>query len=233
MELGLAVRQRLCPEVPTLVHDDASPVGAQLQELCGRYQAEFETNSSRLGHQMGDLSSLVGGLRWAQERGIDLLVKMSRRFIPLTNWVPDLTKLAGESQWPTYSSICRQFHLPIRSECMAMAVGEWLSADVEGEIRPFMLRHSGWFMAELYLIEFARKLEARKCDAARAWAARTAEEWHHHGFVAWNFISPSRTTSLREHLWHTANGPDAYAGVAHNLGLEHLGIDDFGPNPDA
>src|SRR5690242_15452157 len=52
VELGLAVRKLLYPELPALVHDDASGAGGHLQELCGRYGAEFETNSSRLGHQM-------------------------------------------------------------------------------------------------------------------------------------------------------------------------------------
>ena len=60
VELGLAVRQRLCPEVPTLVHDDASPVGAQLQELCGRVlvrrhrgaeREELEVGRQRLGRR--------------------------------------------------------------------------------------------------------------------------------------------------------------------------------------
>jgi hypothetical protein len=67
VELSLAVRKRLYPNLLTLVHDDASGQAERLAELCNQYGAEFETNSSRPGHQMGDLSALVGGLEWAHE----------------------------------------------------------------------------------------------------------------------------------------------------------------------
>jgi hypothetical protein len=159
------------------------------------------------------------------------LVKMSRRFIPLTDWVTDLTQLALASQYPTYANLCRFFSLPIRTECMAVAVGEWRSPDVAGEIRRFMLQNLEWTMAETYLVDFARKVESRRCDAARAWTARTPETSHLLGYATWDFVAPSRTQQSRNHLWHTANGPEAYAGAARNLGLS-LGIEDFKANPD-
>src|SRR5689334_9174614 len=67
VELNLEVRKGLYPQLPVLVHDDASAFGEELAGLCDRHHVEFETNSSRLGHEMGDLSGLVGGLRWAKE----------------------------------------------------------------------------------------------------------------------------------------------------------------------
>ena len=231
MELALAVRKLFHPGLPTLVHDDASGAGGQLQELCGRYGAEFETNSSRLGHQMGDLSALVGGLAWAKERGIDLLVKMSRRFIPLTDWVPGLVELARESQYPTYSNLCRSFGIPIRTECMAVAVGEWGAADVEGEIRRFMLTNVGWTMVETYLVEYARKLEGRRCDKARAWAEKTPGTRHAMGYAVWDFVWSSRLEQTRSQLWHTANTPEAYREVAGKLGLG-WGSESFKGDPD-
>ncbi len=231
VEMGLAVRKLFYPGLPVLVHDDASGAGEQLQELCGRYGAEFETNSARLGHQMGDLSALVGGLAWAKERGIDLLVKMSRRFIPLTNWVPGLVELARKAQYPTYGNLCRSFSLPIRSECMAVAVGEWTAADMEGEIRQFMLENLSFVMAENYLVGYARKIEARRCDKAREWEAGTPEHYHQLGYATWDFVWSSRLEPCRAHLWHTANPAEAYAGVAGNLGLE-LGVERFKGDPN-
>lgn len=228
IELALAVRQRLYPDLPTLVHDDASPRSADLQSLCTRHGVDFETTSSRLGHPMGDLCGHVGGLRWAQERGIDLLVKMSRRFIPLTNWVTALTELAQASQYPTYSNVCRHFGMPIRSECMAMAVGEWSSPDVAGEITQLMLRNTGRFMPETFIAHLAWKLDARKCNTARAWS----EGRFNYGYALWDFVCPSRVEKCRSHLWYSANGPEDYAGLARTLGLP-LGIEAFAKNPDA
>src|SRR4051812_32853144 len=60
--LALTVRQRLYPQIPVLVHDDASPESADLANVCEQLGAEFETNSAPLGHEMGDLSGIVGGL---------------------------------------------------------------------------------------------------------------------------------------------------------------------------
>lgn len=227
VELALAVRRRLYPDLPTLVHDDASPRTAELEALCGRYGVEFETSSSRLGHPMGDLCGIVGGLRWAQEGGIDLLVKMSRRFIPLTNWVPGLADLALASQYSTYSNVCRHFGMPIRSECMAMAVSEWRSPDIEGEMTSLMLRNSGRFLPEKFVADLAWKLDARRCQTARAWADGRFD----YGFALWDFLSSSRMEKSRSHLWYSANGPEDYAGLARNLDLP-LGIEAFTGNPN-
>src|SRR5579862_8402358 len=75
--LALAVRKRLYPDIPVLVHDDGSPESDQLAELCKQHEGvEFQTNGVRLEHEMGDLSAIVGGLRWAKENGYELLAKM-------------------------------------------------------------------------------------------------------------------------------------------------------------
>ena len=227
VELALAVRQRLYPDLPTLVHDDASKRTTELESLCARYGVEVETTSSRLGHPMGDLCGIVGGLRWAEERGIELLVKMSRRFIPLTNWVTGLTELARASQYPTYSNVCRHFGMPIRSECTAMAVKEWRSEDIEGEITRLMLRASGRFIPEKFVSDLAWKLDARKCRTARAWV----EGRFDYGFALWDFVASSRVEKCRSHLWYSANGPQDYAGLARNLGLP-LSIEAFSTDPN-
>jgi hypothetical protein len=46
------------------------------------------------------------------------------------------------------------------------------------------------------------------------------------GYAVWDFVSSSRTEQTRNHLWHSANPVEAYAGLARNLGLS-LGIEDF------
>ena len=229
VELALAVRQKLYPDLPTLVHDDASRRTTELEALCGRYGVEFETASSRLGHPRwaifaGSWAAYAG----LQERGIDLLVKMSRRFIPLTNWVAGLAELARVSQYATYANVCRHFGMPIRSECMGMAVKEWRSDDIEGEMTRLMLRNTGRFMPEKFVSDLAWKLDARKCQTARTWA----EGRFDYGFAVWDFVSSSRVEKCRSHLFYSANGPQDYAGLARNLGLP-LGIEALSADPNA
>jgi hypothetical protein len=229
VELALAVRQRLYPDIPALVHDDASPDADRLQSLALRYGADFQCNSSRLSHQMGDLSGLIGGLRWADERGIQLLVKMSRRFIPLINWVPDLIKLAMESQFPTYANQCTHYRFPIRTECIGFHVQDWLAPDVAGEITAFMLSNLTSLRVELYIDDYARKVCTRLCDAARDYERRTPFMRHRLGFAIWDLIGNDRHQPTRSCLWYNANPPEHYAAAARELGLD-FGLDAFLPS---
>ena len=109
IHLQLEARRRLYPEVPLLVHDDASPAAEILQALCGAYGAGFIRTPLRLPPCKGDLSAFARGLDWARGLGADVLVKLSRRFIPLTDWRPSLAALAGrmERGLSARSSGCR------------------------------------------------------------------------------------------------------------------------------
>ena len=139
VDLALAVRQRLYPNLPVLVHDDASDQTDALAGICRSYGATFQTNSLRLGHAMGDLSSIIGGLRWAKEQGLDLLVKMSRRLVPAADWVPRLTEMAKVSQFATFARNCQTHGFPLRTECFAMSVEQWSSESICGQMTQFML----------------------------------------------------------------------------------------------
>lgn len=125
VHLHLEVHHRLFPGVPVLVHDDASQETERLASLCDEYGAEFSSNSERAGHQRGDLSVLIAGLHWARANGIELLVKMSRRFLPLEDWTGPLSVLAMDSQYATYSSWTRSWDYGFRSECLGVAVQPW------------------------------------------------------------------------------------------------------------
>ncbi len=85
------------PSIPVLVSDDGSPKSEEIGELCAHYNADFVKNYRRHGRDLGDLSAYVHGLEWGAEHRLDIVVKMSRRFIPLQNWVPALQRLAYET----------------------------------------------------------------------------------------------------------------------------------------
>src|ERR1700677_25728 len=86
VHMHLEARRRFYPDVPLIVHDDASPNQRDLRRLCADYGCEFESNDTRRPLCIGDVSCLLGGLLWAKHIGLDIVVKMSRRFVPLRDW---------------------------------------------------------------------------------------------------------------------------------------------------
>ena len=125
VHLQLEAWRRNCRDVRVLVHDDCSPQRRALKLLCDEYGVEFQSTPSRCGHVVGDLSVFLCGLQWAAKRNVEILVKLSRRFIPLVPWQRELSRLAYESQYATYSGLCRHHGYGFRTECMAMHVPSW------------------------------------------------------------------------------------------------------------
>ena len=126
VRMHLEARRRLYPDVPLIVHDDASPNQRDLRRLCADYGCEFESTDARRPLCIGDVSCLLGGLLWAKHLGLDIVVKMSRRFVPLRDWSAELRELALVSQYPTYSNVCKTLGYGFRSECVGMTVNDWI-----------------------------------------------------------------------------------------------------------
>ena len=233
IHLQLEARRRFYPETPMLIHDDASPRQPQLEALCKQYGAYFETNTGRMVEGKGDLSAFVGGFHWAAERGIDLLVKLSRRFLPLYNWVPELTSLAFTSQYATYCSWTTTFDFGFRSECVGMVVKEWFEhglvdaiiRELEGKRRPFV---------EGFIHDLSRRAAFRNCEAARAFdelvGARPRER---SGYAVWEFMGFDRAVRTIRFLWHDSAEADEYARIAMLWGLPYDGRDFLDPNEGA
>jgi len=97
---------RNCRDVPVLIHDDCSPHRDQLEDLCRDYGVDFYSNPSRCGHIVGDMMIYPHALHWAEERGLDILVKFSRRFVPVIPWQNELGLLAYKTQQATFSGRC-------------------------------------------------------------------------------------------------------------------------------
>jgi hypothetical protein len=221
VDLALAVRNRLYPDVPVLVHDDASDVQDELLAVCNSPGVTFETNSSRLRHDMGDLSSIVGGLKWAKSLGLDLLVKMSRRFIPASNWVPRLLQVAQGTQFGTFGRHCKSYQLPLRTECFAMSVELWSADKICGELTKFMLSPYQAFLVEIYVSGLAKKVCANNCVAAREWEKQFVRHSPRPEFVTWDLLGESRKTPVPTHLWHETATPEQYAELGKKLGRSY------------
>jgi hypothetical protein len=202
VHLQLEFSSRLHPKIPVLVHDDRSPAEEILKSLCRKYCAGFQTNQSRLGWRSGDYSVILHGIEWGLKEELDIVVKMSRRFIPLFNWIPGLLNLCQEDPAATYSGPCSDFGFPIRSECMAVNTAAWAQAV------PVMTR----------ILE-KHALDVNECPEhhIRALAYLVAPK-----ITFWKEILGS---GRKEHrpgvLWHDVDSPFDYCRVSKAIGLDY------------
>ena len=233
VHLHLESRRRHYPEVPLLVHDDASPRREELRRLCGEYGCDFESNASRRRPCVGDVSCFLGGLLWAGRGRLDLLVKMSRRFLPLADWAADLRGLASASQYPTYCNHTESFGFGFRTECVGMAVDAWLAHRIHEELALMALAGDSPFV-EGAIHVIARRLAGFRCEAARRWDERRgARPADRDGYAPWDFMGTDRCTRYPGYLWHDSAAPRDYHRLAASWGLGYAEADFLDPNQGA
>lgn len=219
VHLHLEARRRFYPHVPMLVHDDASKEADALADLCRGYGVPFETNAARAGHQRGDLSVLLGGLLWAKREGIPLLAKMSRRFIPRTDWSAALASLAMESQYATYTSWTHSWNFGFRSECFAVAVKAWEELGLTQQVLAKFLSSSD-LLVEQFMHDLARQAAFRNAEAARAYDDRVgARPSECAGYAVWDFAGFDRVTPSDNFLWHNSSDAVCYFHLSQDWGL--------------
>ncbi|MGH7138519.1 MAG: hypothetical protein ACREHD_22440 [Pirellulales bacterium] len=234
VHMQLEARRRLFPHVPMLIHDDGSHARERLKDLCDRYGADFECNSERLPHHLGDLSSFVGGLKWAECRGIELLLKVSRRWVFLVDWTEGLRHLAMESQHATFSNYTKSYAFGFRTECVALATRLWavpaFLRDAVGRI------HAGRHVfVENYIHLFAIGLHEQACVEARRWAELHPVPDERRGYAAWPLMGTDRIdrNPSGNYLWHDSHTPRQYASQAAAWGLPYREADFADPNQGA
>jgi hypothetical protein len=229
IHLGLESWRRNYPDVPVLVHDDGSPLAAELEELCNRYGVDFSCNAQRLRHTVGDLSAFLRALDWATEKGIEVLVKMSRRFVPLGNWVPELQRLAWESQYATYSQRCRWVNFGFRTECIALHVPSWRNSPGYDDMRE-RVRHGEAMFVEGYMHGLALQIHKSACDVNKHYEQLHPRPAEADGYGAWDLMPDSRATRAPDVLWHDCDSPTDYARTALLFGLPYRTQDFEDPN---
>jgi hypothetical protein len=233
IHLHLEARRHFYPDTPLLVHDDGSHHREELGRLCDEYGCEFETNDSRQPPCIGDVSCFLGGLLWADRKGLDLLVKFSRRFVPLVDWVPDLRDLAYRSQYPTYCGHTTTFGFGFRSESVGLAVRTWMDYRLHEDLAALALA-PGMPFVEGAIHDFARRLARFRCHAARAWD----DEIGHRppdrdGYAPWPFLGDDRCTPYPGYLWHDSASPHDYHRQSRIWGLPYELCDFQDPNQGA
>lgn len=219
VHLHLEARRRFYPYIPLLVHDDGSDVADTLESLCHDYGAHFETNAVRAGHQHGDLSALLGGLLWAKRLDIPLLAKMSRRFIPVTDWSAALASLAMESQYATYSSWTHSWDFGFRTECLAVAVQTWHELGLVDQLLCKFLSGSPLLM-EAFVHDLARQAALKNVGAATDYDARIGPRpVASAGYAVWDFAGFDRIAPSPNFRWHHSTDAGGYFALAQEWGL--------------
>lgn len=126
IKLAMEVMKRNGINIPVLVHDDSSS-DENLKQVCKDYSCELISTSFKHGHYAGDVKALYSGLLWAADKNLEILVKMSRRFIPLFNWTKSLFDTIKRDPNSTYGNRCEHFKFPLRTECVAYETQHWLT----------------------------------------------------------------------------------------------------------
>lgn len=229
IHLQLESRRRHYPAVPILVHDDASSRRGELARLCEEYGAALTANATRQPPTLGDMTAFASGLDWAGRNGLELLVKVSRRWIFRTDWTASLADLARRSQYATIGSYTTAFDFGFRTECLAMAVSAWSHPLVaERILRPIRERRP--IFVEGHLHQIARDLEAVQCEAAETWRASHPMPHERSGYALWEFMGTDRTARLESALWHDSHRPADYHELASSWGLPYALADFADPN---
>lgn len=229
IHLQLESRARNYPDLPVLVHDDGSPLQAELRDLCQRYKADFVTSERRHPHFVGDMAAFVAGFDWAGEKKLDLLVKFSRRFIPMFNWLEDLQELAFITQYATYSSRCVDYGFGFRTECVAMHVQSWFENHAVDRIRELVITEQGCFV-EKFIHDLARNVHQHNCEENRRYEKLGSKPEPVGAYGDWLLSGIGRHTPRPNLLWHNYASPSDYAKLAQKYCLKYNEADFTDPN---
>jgi len=217
---------RNCRDVPVLIHDDCSPHRDQLEDLCRDYGVDFYSNPSRCGHIVGDMMIYPHALHWAEERGLDILVKFSRRFVPVIPWQNELGLLAYKTQQATFSGRCEHESWTFRTDCVAMHVRSWLDYDGLEPIHRH-IEAGKWVYVETVVQEGARRVHEHACDTARRYLEQNPPEEGRDGYAYWSLPGCNRRVPRHNVLWHECSSPVEYHRAIAQYGVGRYSTEDF------
>jgi len=231
IHLSLESRKKHYPNIPILVSDDCSPSQTQLKELCTTYGADFISNNSHMPDHYGDLSAFVHGFRWAKENNISLLMKISRRFIPLFDWSLVLNTSFLETDGATFSNSCSTYGFGFRTECTAFHVPTWYRLGLVAEMETKLAARNGGLFMESYMHELAKKTMLDTSTKASEWLYKNVASKECEGYIPLDFMGTSRVKKKENLLWHDYTHPLQYWSKAYEWGIyKYKDVDFINPN---
>lgn len=166
------------------------------------------SNPERLGHAGGDMSAFFVGIQWAAVRKLDVLVKLSFRFVFDR---PDWVNIWMKEFWPTglatstRAAIEGGSSFPVRSEAMMMDVAKWNQPEILDHIRPRPLsKEEG---------KFGVATENVLWDTIRD---RLDAKFHLTSLFGENRYFPEPN---KGYLWHCCTSPAEYRAVFDREGI--------------
>ncbi len=234
IHLQLESLRRFHPGTPCLVVDDGSPQREQLAELCREYGVEFIGRDVRMGHVAGDMTAFVVGHEWAQRNDLDILVKFSRRWVPLVPWIDEVRRIMKETHAPTLCNRCEFHGFGFRSECVAMDVSKWKQADALKPVRENIRRAreilSSGVTADkqhVFLVEGIIHEASHRASkvGGRQWGEHLREHPPRGGcehYVEWPLMGHNRRHRKSSVIWHEWARPEEY-----HLQLLKWGVDKY------
>jgi hypothetical protein len=226
IHLHLESRKRLCPHLPMLVQDDASVDQNRLAELCAEYGVEFRSNEKRYNHVVGDMRVFLDGLQWANELNAEVLVKFSRRWVPLAPWLPAMHDLLIESDAPTLSAQCIHHKYGFRSECVAINLRCWADTDASAIIRQ-RVAEGQWQLVEAVIHQAAMKAFTKRSEKCRLYEQQVPHLPHCGGYIDWPWMKNSRNRARPDVLWHEWAQPHEYHRALLQWGIDRYQPEDF------
>jgi hypothetical protein len=215
--LQLEARRRLYPSLPLLVHDDASSRIDALRDLCARYGAAFETNGlnpeGRLTKGSGDLSAFVGGLQFAAEQGAPLLVKLSRRCVPIRDFRRSLRRAVGPGEAPIIGAPDARLEAA-QTQFVALRTAAWMSAAPRCALLQLIGRARAGGKPGLFVEGVLARI------AAESQCGEAPLPW----LNPWAFAAyPGR--GRQGYYWHRNHSLADYAALAATWGLDYSEAD--------
>lgn len=223
MHLQLASWKHLYPTIPLLIHDDSSNESDQIANLCQAYGASFYKTEKREGHQEGDLSACIKGLEFGRDNKVDIMVKLSRTWVPLTNFVPSLQQVAYETQYATYSNRCESCNYRFRTECIGWHVPTYVEKGHLDKMKNGLrLRSQSWNYMEIYLHHIAEDVVIKSTCFANV-RYRKSENRHHEylHYGIWDWMDDDCCKQNNRWIWHRRNSPLDYHKLSLFYGLSY------------
>jgi len=208
-----AIRAHCGAGVPILICDDASdgigpavdprsPFG-QLAELAANDpKVSLWPNPERVGHAGGDISAIWKGLTWAKSLGLDVLVKLSQRYIiDVPRWHELLCDELKASGLATIGHDCQSHGWAIRTECFGMLVNRWTCPEIMAHLTP---RRISWPVEQFVFDDVRDRLDGK--------------------IHQWSLMSKGRGVRAPGMLFREANAIEDYVDLAARLNVQ-LGLD--------
>lgn len=202
VRLQLESAKRFAPNSPVMVHDDCSG-DTELPRLASLYGSKFISTPARMGHCAGDIHSRISGIRRGSELGLDYVIKISRRFVLIKDWVPELIKLT-QDQPKTVGASDDAFGWKLRGEFVGMRTPDWLP--MLSALDSYKSGH-----VEEFILEVSKSLGI---------------------FKSFPFLGSSRAIDNGNFLWYNFASPERYCDQAKLWGIDGYSPASFNTQPN-